>query len=448
MVRSQTIWTGSQLVRDEPITHILSGNFQLPETKLAFHCPIKSLVIEPSLAGHERDLLHRLGIVDSLALVCDPNCFDALGRRIASALPAAKVVVIETPTADEATASLLMERTRHAETLIAIGSGTLNDLCKYVSHRRQAPYAVFATAPSMNGYTTATASISRRGQKLSLPAAPPVGVFFDLGVLAAAPIRLVRAGVGDSLCRSTAQLDWLLSHHLLGTAYVATPFDIQAQDETALLERIGGLIDGDLDATLALVRVLVLGGLGMLITGNSQPGSQGEHLISHYIDMFHRPHPGSLHGEQVGLATWTMASLQHEILANDVPPVLRPTIIDSASMAKRYGELGPACQAALTTKALDGEKLDRMNERLERHWPNLSRDLEAVALPLDRLRAAFDAIGIMPEPSALDIAPSFYREAVRHARELRDRFTMLDLAADADLLDPFITRHRPLFSSR
>ncbi|MGI9433864.1 MAG: sn-glycerol-1-phosphate dehydrogenase, partial [Geminicoccaceae bacterium] len=243
------------------------------------------------------------------------------------------------------------------------------------------------------------------------------------------------------LCRGTAQVDWLLSHHLLGSAYMTTPFTLQHQDEAALLAKIGDLKGGDPDAMRVLVRLLVLGGFGMLLAGNSQPGSQGEHLISHYIDMFQHPHPGSLHGEQVGLATWTMACLQHDVLARDRPPALKPTHIDAAGMAKRYGRLDRHCRQALVGKALDGNRLDLMTARLEQGWQDMREHLNGVAMPLTELRAALEAAGVVIEPEALGISSPAYRDIVRHARELRDRYTMLDLAADAGLLDLFIDRH-------
>ena len=108
----------------------------------------------------------------------------------------------------------------------------------------------------------------------------------DLAVLAAAPARMIRAGLGDSLCRSTAQADWLLSHHLFGTPYRRAPFALLAEDEPALLDDPEALLRGDPDAMRALARTLVLSGLGMTICDGSYPASQGEHLISHYIDMF------------------------------------------------------------------------------------------------------------------------------------------------------------------
>ena len=426
---------------DDPIQSLVDGSFRLPETGEVFRCPVRSLIVEPSLEGAERDLLRGLNFPTSLAVVCDPNTYDAMAKRVAHGLPGAKLVVIESPAADEPSANALADNTRHADALIAVGAGTLNDLVKHVSQRRQQPYAVFATAPSMNGYVTATASISRDGEKLSLPAAPPKGAFFDLSVLAKAPARLIQAGVGDSLCRSTAEMDWRLSHILCGSDFMETPFSIQTADETELLARISDLEGRDPDAIQALVRLLILGGLGMLITGSSKPASQGEHLISHYIDMLCRPHPGSLHGEQVGLATRTMAALQHYIFGQEDPPSLAETKIDAADMEERLGSRSGSCEAALSSKALKGRRLASFNDHLAACWPTLRTTFETKALHLSQLLDALDGAKVASRPEDLGIAPLFYQEAVLHARELRDRFTTLDIAADAGMLEPFVDEH-------
>ena len=208
------------------------------------------------------------------------------------------------------TADALQERARHADALVAVGSGTINDLCKHVTHRTGRRSAVFATGLSMDGYVTTTVSITREGFKLSLPAHAPVGVFFDLGILAAAPARMARAGLGDTVCRTTAQLDWLVSHLLLDTVYAETPYRLMAEDEPKLYARAHLLPEGDLGATLLLTRMLILSGLGVLVTYTSHCGSMGEHSISHFVDTFADPHPKTLHGEQVGIASWSMARLQ------------------------------------------------------------------------------------------------------------------------------------------
>jgi glycerol-1-phosphate dehydrogenase [NAD(P)+] len=372
-----------------------------------------------------------------LAVVADENTAEVLGRRVRQALPGAELILLEHPKADEATADLLQERARHADGLVAVGSGTINDLCKYVTHRTGRACAVFATAPSMDGYVTSTVSITRDGFKLSLPAHAPRGVFFDLTVLAAAPARSIRAGLGDTICRSTAQVDWLLSHLLLDTFYADTPYDLMRADEPVLYGQAHRLLEGDQDAMLALTRLLVLSGLGVLVTGTSHCGSMAEHQVSHYVDMFARPHPGTLHGEQVGLATWSVARLQARMLANEEPPVLRPLRADPADFGRRYGSSAPSCLAAFAKKPLDEAGTAALNERLARDWPAIRRRLLAVMMPLDEMEGVIRAAGLATRPGELDIPPVFYREAVGHAHEIRDRYSVLDLAAQAGALEGF-----------
>src|SRR4029450_3551221 len=179
--------------------------------------------------------------------------------------------------------------------------------------------AVFATAPSMNGYTSVNAAITVDGHKKTLAAAAPRGVFVDLKVLARAPVRLIRAGIGDSICRPTAQSDWLLSHLIRGTTYRSAPFALLANDEPVWLEHPEAVVGGDVDAMRALARSLLLSGLGRNRWGGSYPASQAEHLVSHYLDMFAQS--SSLHGEQVAVATLAMARLQE-----GVPQAPAPTL--------------------------------------------------------------------------------------------------------------------------
>jgi glycerol-1-phosphate dehydrogenase [NAD(P)+] len=424
------------------IDDVLAGRWRDPASGRAPALPGLSIVIEPSLDGREADLVAGLGLGPRLALVSDPCTHAALGARVARALrPIAAVdeIVLAEPEADVATAEEVRARSRHADALIAVGSGTLNDICKYAAATTGRPYAVFATAPSMNGYVTGTASLASGGLKATLPARPPRAVFLDLEVLRRAPARLIRAGLGDAICRTTAQVDWLLSHLLLGTPYQEAPFLLQAEDEAAMLDTAAELPDGEPDAVLALTRMLVLSGLGMAIAHGSEPASQGEHLISHYIDTIAGPrHPGSLHGEQVGVATLTLSRLQNRLLRGEAPPLLQPTVIDEAAILARFGpEVGARCLAALQAKTLNVGHADALNQRLARQWPDISARLQAAMLPPERIAAALAASGAPMTALDLGLEPAFYREAVVHAREIRDRFTTLDLAANSGLLATF-----------
>ncbi|MEZ5862541.1 MAG: iron-containing alcohol dehydrogenase [Geminicoccaceae bacterium] len=218
--------SGDALIQD-----FVAGRFRAIETGRPVQCPIRAIVTAPSLAGREAELLRGIGLDGTLGVVSDENTRDVLGERVERALPGCRSIVLDHPHADEETAAALRERTRHCDALVAVGSGTLNDLCKHVTHGDGRACAVFGTAASMNGYVTGTASITRGDFKLSLPSHAPLGVFLDLEVLAAAPPRLTRAGLGDALCRGTAQIDWLLSHLLLDTVYAESPFAMQRVDE-------------------------------------------------------------------------------------------------------------------------------------------------------------------------------------------------------------------------
>jgi glycerol-1-phosphate dehydrogenase [NAD(P)+] len=58
-------------------------------------------------------------------------------------------------------------------------------------------------------------------------------------------------------------------------------------------------------------------------------------------------------------------------------------------------------------------------------------------LPIARLRAALEAAGAPTTGVDLGLPSGFYRAAVLHAREIRDRYSILDLAGDAGLLEGF-----------
>jgi glycerol-1-phosphate dehydrogenase [NAD(P)+] len=424
------------------LARLLGGDFWDPDDGQPLVAPIRSVVIEDSLAGREADLVGALDLGGRLAVVSDATTHRVMGRRIEQALgPVAgtrSIVLPDHPEPDLETVDRLCTATIDADALIAVGSGTINDLCKYASASDGKPFVVFATAPSMNGYTSVNAAITVEGHKKSLPAQAASGVFFDLEVLAAAPVRLIRAGLGDSVCRCTAQADWLLAHLLLGRPYRAAPFALLAEDEPYLLDAPEALIAGDLEAIRRLVRTLVLSGFGMTLCGGSDPASQGEHLISHYADMMADPAwPQNLHGEQIGVTTLSMAGLQASLL-DGPPPRLRPSAIDEAALVEHFGpELGRSCWQEFRQKRVDPGAALQLNQRLAERWDEICRQIAAIHRPPQQLREILERAGAATGPEALGWPRAFYGEAMQHARAIRNRYTFLDLAADGGALDRY-----------
>jgi glycerol-1-phosphate dehydrogenase [NAD(P)+] len=421
------------------LERLLAGRLPNPDGAGQLAVPTLSVEIAPSLAGREAALVGALDFGGPLAVVCDPTTRRVLGGRVAASLAGSSEVVLEeNPKPDMEAVEQVRRRTTDAAALIAVGSGTINDLCKFAAFLDAKPYAVFGTAPSMNGYGSVSAAITEHGYKKSLPAQAPLGVFLDLAVLAAAPARMIRSGLGDSICRPTAQADWLLAHLLLDQPYRTAPFQLLAADEEELLARPAALLAGDVGAMEVLARTLVLSGFGMTICGGSYPASQGEHLISHYIDMLGDPDwPSSFHGEHIAVTTLTMARLQESVLDGPAP-ILHPTAADEAALRRHFGpDLGGSCWAGFSKKVLDRESATALSAKLARYWPAICRQLAAVTRPAAALASALQAAGAPTRSADIHVPPGFYREAVRHAREIRNRYTFLDLADDAGLLEPF-----------
>jgi len=402
------------------------------------------IVIEESLAGRDAEQVQSIGFAPPYTVVSDPRTHGVLGERIARALAetgGVDEIILDRPHADMPTVRNLTERLDPERSVVAVGSGTVNDLVKYVTYCQQQRYCVFATAGSMNGYTSSTASIMLdTGLKVSKPAQLPAGFFVDLEVCAAAPPWLNAAGFGDSLCRSTAQIDWWMSHRLLGTSYRHEPYLLEIPDELVLMDRAPGIASGDRDAVGTLFRVLTLCGLGIAFTGVSNHGSMGEHQISHYIDCFAgERHSGSTHGQQVGVTTLTLARIQQHMLDSKTPPVLSPIFVDHDGMARRMGvDAARQCAAALARKPLDALGVERVNDRLARIWPELRAECQEIAVPVDAMQARLKAAGGPVSATELGLPVEFYREAVLHAHEIRDRWSFCDLAAASGALPELV----------
>lgn len=426
-------------MNEDPLTQLLEGRFPDPDGGGMLPAPHSTVRIGASLSDSAAELVGALDLGERFAVVSDPHTERAFGQRVSRALQSLgaveRLVFPAPPHPDMEAAEQVRCAAARCDALVAVGSGTINDLVKYAAAAMDRPYVVFGTAPSMNGYTSANAAITDHGHKKSLPCKVPAGAFLDLDVLCEAPARLIRAGLGDSICRCTAQSDWLLASMLRDEPYREAPFALLAPDEPALLAEPDALLRGDREAMHRLARTLVLSGFGMTLCGSSRPASQGEHLISHYIDMMSPADRGEyLHGEQIAVSTLTVARLQQSML--DAPrPTVAPSTTTRADLIDHFGpETGAECWAEFAPKRLDNAAADALNERLCACWEPLREAIAGISRSPEALRAALAGAGAPMAASQIGCGDAFYREAVIHARELRDRYTFLDLAAEAGAL--------------
>ena len=328
--------------------------------------------------------------------------------------------------------------------LVAIGAGTVNDIVKLTAWLCRLPYAVVATAPSMNGYTSGIAAIMSGGIKQSVPCGPPVACLADLSLMTGAPGDMIAAGYGDLVSRSVSTADWYLSHALVGT-----DFDPELLE---LVDASGRLVEGiakrlperQAEAISRLTAALCLSGLTM--RSSSAPVSGAEHLISHYLDMTGPPHgepADDLHGRQVGIATLVTSTLYERLAAidpADVSPIQMRRRVPAwseveAALREHFGELADSILCHARQFHPSEAELDRRLEVLRRDWESIWSVLHKRLRPPGDIRQELLDAGCPIRFADIGITPARARAAVQFSRYVRPRYTILHLCGELGLLD-------------
>ncbi len=408
--------------------------------KLSELCPVDlppadlpiEVVIGPTASTQLAEVAGRY-LGERPLVLADPDTWAASGQpKVNGALH----LLDAHPHADDDTVESV-RRALHGHTgVLAIGSGTINDLAKRAAHLEGRPYVVLGTAASMNGYASGIAAILSDGLKTTVPARPPMAIILDTKILAEAPPRLTQAGLGDLMSKPVSDSDWWLANELEGSGYSELPSQIVDHAVTAAITAASGLAQGDQEAHGALGKALVLSGVAMVVAGSSSPASGGEHLLSHLWDM-ERLSAGQetrLHGAQVGVTTCITSALYQRLIAlEEVQLPERPTwAAEAARITREHGQL------ANVVLAQSEKKFSRSAARAEvlsSRWPQIRAGLAARALPSPReIREALDAAGAPSTLAALDEPRKNAARIFRLARDIRDRVTVLDLAFELGVL--------------
>lgn len=291
------------------------------------HCPCgrdhvseqKLYVMHSGALKDTGNLLRSIGFPKKLRLVADratmavteglPEILEASGFGIGVTL------FEDMRLADMAAVERIESECADAQAILAVGTGSINDIVKYASFRKGLPCAIFATAPSMDGFASSVAAIVEDGLKKSLPARSPVAILADSDILAAAPAALKSAGYADIIGKYTALLDWKVSAMLTGEYYCDRIAEAMMEAVDACVGITDSVTSSDPAIAGILMDALVLAGLGMQFCGNSRPAAGAEHLVSHFWEMLflREGKPMELHGKKVGIASVLVSRRYHEL---------------------------------------------------------------------------------------------------------------------------------------
>lgn len=398
-------------------------------------------------------------------IVADQNTFRVAGETVAKALAQTNVrceapyvftdpdLYAEFRFVEQLEAALK----QHDAVPIAVGSGVINDLVKLAAHRTGRPYMCVATAASMDGYTAFGASVTFKGAKQTFNCPAPVAVVADVDVIRTAPSEMTASGYADMVAKITAGADWILADALGAEAIDPLSWNIVQGRLRDCLKDPKGAHAGDADAIFGLTEGLMFGGFAMQSSKSSRPASGAEHQFSHLWDMQHHTHNGVApsHGFKVGVATLAVTALYEYIFQLPIDK------LDVASCVARWPEEKTLEKAVRTTfandefiekiweetraKYISREKLRDQLDLLRRIWPELQTKLRQQLIPFTDAKRMLQQVGAPTEPEQIGISRERLRDSFLQAYYLRRRFTILDMAVRADLLESSL---EALFSSR
>ena len=388
------------------------------------------------------DLCKRFGGED-VCVIADSRTRDVVGLEVMDLLVAAGCQAAEfvipdpspghVPVCDDVTHDALAPRLPKADIYVAAGSGVVSDLTKWWTGDLGKPYICVATAASMNGYASANVAPTLQGVKSLVRGNGPLAIVGTPAILANAPKIMTAAGLGDVMAKPVSASDWRLNHLVFGEYYC--PFCAGTIDEIEAIymdnpEAIG---QGDEPGITALFEALILTGISMTMAGTSSPASGGEHLVSHTLDMMSSVDgvPHDFHGRQVGVSTILGAALYQELMALENPTF---TVPESPSDPAFWGFLAPSVEEHHEKKRVRTAAAVAEFQARPELWNQVRATLTPQLRSPERLKDCLRRAGAAHRYCDLGIDRARYLAAFHHAHEVRERFTVLDLARITGIL--------------
>ncbi|MBE6975997.1 MAG: sn-glycerol-1-phosphate dehydrogenase [Ruminococcaceae bacterium] len=395
-------------------------------------CDIQFVAIEKGAISH---LTHLTEGYKSVLLVADENTYGvggaktevALGERLAKkVIFSGKTILIPN---EDAVAAVDKEMSG-IDLIVGLGSGVIQDLCKYVSQTSGIPYFIVATAPSMDGYASTGAAMIMGGMKITYPAHVPSVILADTEILKDAPMEMIQAGYGDIVGKFSALNDWKLSHIVGGEDFCQENYDLIEEMLKKTLSLADGLVNRDEESVRVLMEALVIVGIAMAFVGSSRPASGSEHHLSHYFEIVGilRNEDYFCHGIDVAYSTVVTAALREEILSKPWPDSqFRLSRAEYEAEIKRiYGSVAEGCIALQDKVGLYGKDMLSIYKAREAQI----RACLAEVPKASEIEAMLTAVGMDMSDFYKLYSKEKIADAILYAKELKDRYTVLWLYYD------------------
>ena len=412
---------------------------------------LDDVILERGALRRLPEVIRRYG-AEKVFLLADANTQVAAGAQVRQILESSGIscggyTFPVSPKPDEkAVGAALMHFDARSQLIVGIGSGVINDIGKILSRAAKLPYIIVATAPSMDGYASATSSMDVEGLKVSLDSRVPNVILGDTDILKEAPLHMLKSGLGDMLAKYISLCEWKIAQLLIGEYYCETVAELIRTALNRCVENAAGLLRRDPGAVEAVFEGLILGGIAMSYAGLSRPAAGMEHYFSHVWDMrgLALGTPTDTHGIQCAIGTLYCARLYEKL--QDVTPDREKALryAEAFSVEAWYRELeafmgaGGATMVALDRKEqkYDREKHARRLEKICANWEQI-RGIFAQLPTGAQVEAILDTIEAPKYCTQIGMDRCILPMSVKAAKDIRDKYVLSRLLWDLGLLDEF-----------
>ncbi len=384
-------------------------------------------------------------------LIADKNTFEAAGKTVCATLDKAgiayKKYVFHTGEIepDEKTVgSAIMHFDSTCDLVIAIGSGVINDTGKILANTAKLPYFIVGTAPSMDGYASATSSMTVDGLKVSLSSKCADVIIGDIDVLKNAPMRMLQAGLGDMIAKYISIAEWRIAKEITGEYYCERVAELIRTALKRCVDNAEGLLKRDEEAVKAVFEGLVIGGVAMAFAGVSRPASGVEHYFSHVWDMrgVGFGTKVDLHGIQCAVATNIVADLYEKVLK--ITPDKQKALVyakdfDYQAWAKELKAfLGTGADAMIVLEKKEQKySLEKHEKRLEiilEKWDKLCAIIKEEIPSQKEIEKILETIGAPKTAKEIGIACDL-ATTLKATKDIRDKYVLSRLLWDLGIIE-------------
>ena len=385
-------------------------------------------------------------------VVADIHTYAAAGEKVCNLLKEAgipfgsfvfKDAALEPD--EHAVGAAFMHYDTSCDVILGVGSGVINDICKILSNVSGKPYIIVGTAPSMDGYASATSSMSRDGVKVSLNSRCADVIIGDTQILKTAPDHMLRSGLGDMLAKFVSIAEWRIAHLITGEYYCEEVAQLIRGAVKKCVDNAAGLLARDDAAIEAVFEGLVIGGVAMAYAGVSRPASGVEHYFSHVWDMrgLEFGTQVDLHGIQCAMATVKAVELYEKVM--EVTPDWEKAhgYVESFDLEAWNTQLrtflGSSAETMIDLEKKEGKYRKDTHEArfrlIAEKWDAILQILQEELPDYKELCKLMDDVGISRDLNTIGVDSETAKITFRATKDIRDKYVLSRLAWDLGILD-------------